>query len=305
MKGRHMRWSMAISLGAALAVCLCGCRANHRRDAVEAELRARETDVNTLKGELDRELLANRLLSQELAALQGLPGPDGVVRAPSEPYPVQSLALGRRTAGRYDDRLGGDDALDVQVEPRDTEGQAIKAPGTVSVEVFEVSPEGTKAPLSTWTVSREELRTKWQGGLFSTGYLLTFPWKVPPVTDKLRVVVRFQMLNGRVFEADKDVTIRVLPGAREKRKSLPLPLPLPAPPEPMPPGPQPDKPGEKPAEKPTDKPKEAEPKKKELPPPMPAGEEGPPLTRAGDASQIRLLKPIPLPADVRSAVVSE
>src|SRR5262245_54775221 len=216
-----MRWSKATCLGVALALAACGCRSNGRRDAVEAELRARETDVHTLRGELDREQLANRLLTAELAALQGLPCPDGHLRPPSEPYPVATLALGRQTAGRYNEALGGDDALQVQVEPRDTEAQAIKAPGAVFVEVYEVSPEGTKSPLSSWSVAGEELRTKWQSGLFSTGYLLTFPWKVPPVTDKLRVVVRFQMLSGRVFEADKDVTVRVLPGARERRKALP------------------------------------------------------------------------------------
>src|SRR5262245_2096901 len=236
-----MRWLMAICLGTALA--LCGCRSSC--DKVEAELRARETDVHTLRSELDGERLSNQLLTRELAALHGLPGPDGVLRPPSEPYPVQTVALGQRTAGRYDDRLGGDDALQVQVEPRDTEGQTIKAPGAVYVEAFEVSPEGTKAPLSSWTVSREELRTKWQGGLFSSGYLLTLPWKVPPVTEKLRVVVRFQMLNGRLFEADKDVTIRVLPGAREQRKLLPPGTVLPAP---LPPGEDAPRPPEKKAE---------------------------------------------------------
>src|SRR5262249_19391760 len=266
-------------LGAALAACLCGCRANHRRDAVEAELRARETDVHTLRSELDREQLTNRLLVRELAALQGLPGPDGVVRPPSEPYGVQSLALGRQTTGRYEEKLGGDDALQVQVEPKDTEGQAIKAPGTVYVEAFEVSPEGTKTPLSSWTVSREELRTKWQSGLFSNGYLLTLPWKVPPVTDKLRIVVRFQMLNGRLLEADKDVTIRVLPGAIEKRKVLPPPAPAPVLPAPLPPGEDAPKPVEKKPEEKKPEEKKPEEEKKELPPPSP--EEGPILNRTG------------------------
>lgn len=286
-----MRWSMGTCLGAALALIACGCRANGRRDAIEAELRAREADVHTLRTDLEREQLMNRLLVGELAALHGAPGPDGMPRPPSEPYPVQSVVLGRQTAGRFNDRLGGDDALQVQIEPRDTEGQAIKAPGSVFVEVFEVSPEGVKSPLSSWAVSREELRGKWQSGLFSSGYLLTLPWKVPPVTEKLRVAVRFQMLSGRLFEADKDIPIRVLPGAREQRKAPPPPAEL----APMPKfvGPLPEKPKEA---------KPPGPEKKELPPPT---EEGPVLMRGQAGGRIDVLKPQPLPPDEALPVVED
>jgi hypothetical protein len=286
-----MRWSLALLAGIALA--LCGCRSAGRCDAVEAELRAREADVNTLKAELDREHLNNQLLVRELAVLHGLPGPHGVPRHPGEPYPVVSIALGRRTGGRYDERLGGDDALEVQLEPRDTEGQTIKAPGAAHVEAYEVTAEGVKAPLSSWTVTRDELRTKWQTGLFSTGYLITLPWKVPPATERLRVVVRFQMLSGRLFEADRDVTIRLLPGARERRKGLPVPAPgtvLPAP-LPVEEIPAPEKPPERPPEK-----------KKELPPPS---EEGPVLMRSGASGRVELSKPMPLPAGAGAPVVSD
>src|SRR5262245_57310065 len=205
-----MRRTVAMTLAFVLVVGAAGCRSC---DKVESELRVKEEEVRELREELDRTGCANRALEREVMALRGLPGPDGVVHRPVEPYPVRSLALGRGTRGVPSETLPGDEALQVMVEPRDCEGQAIKAPGTLVVEALEVTKEGLKRPLSAWEVGPEQLRTKWQNGLFNTGYSLTFPWRVWPTTDQLRVVARFRLLDGRTFEADRDITIRVLPVA--------------------------------------------------------------------------------------------
>src|SRR5256885_3879302 len=39
-----------------------------------------------------------------------------------------------------------------------SDGQAIKAPGHLRVTALEISPEGLKAPLSTWEIPPQELR---------------------------------------------------------------------------------------------------------------------------------------------------
>src|SRR5262249_31204654 len=75
----------------------------------------------------------------------------------------------------------------------------------------------------------------WRGGLLATGYFLVFPWKVFPTTEKVRVLVQFTMPDGRVFEADRDVVVRVVPHANrhvppetpEERDPLPPPPPVP------------------------------------------------------------------------------
>jgi hypothetical protein len=285
-----MRWPVAMAMGLALTGGLCGCKGTSC-DKVEQELRAREEDVRHLKGELDRAEFYNQALSRELAAVRGEPGPTGHVEKPSEPYPVRSLRLGRGTAGRPAD-CGGDDALQVQVEPVDCEGQTIKAPGFLHVEAYEVTKEGIKRPLSAWDVPKDLLRYRWQSGLFNTGYMLTFPWKTAPATEKLRVVARFTLVDGRVFEADRDITVRVLP--ENVRRVIPsLPEPTPAPSHTLP------------------GPTEAPPPKKEapaLPPPTmkpepkgtPVSTDGPVLTggRADErAPAVRLLRPVPMPPE--------
>jgi hypothetical protein len=265
-----MRWPAALGLGAALVLGPAGCRST-KHDVVEAELRARECDVRTLRDELDRSEFLNHALSRELSALRGLPGPAGVIEKPSEPYPVRSIRLGRGTAGRPSD-CGGDDALQVQVEPIDCDNQVIKAPGSLYVEAIEVTKEGLKRPLSAWEVPPEELRRKYQSGLFNSGYMLTFPWKTPPTTEKLRVLARFRLVDGRIFEADKDISVRLLP---EQRRPV---LPAPSEVKPMLPAPE-----------------ESGPIVPAVPPASAPATGGPILTskKAG----VEILRPVPMPEE--------
>ncbi len=183
--------------------------------------------------------------------------------------------------------------------------------------VYEVNTEGLKRPLSVWQVSPQELRGKWQNGLITTGYVLVLPWKVWPSTEKLRVVARFQLVDGRTFEADKDVTVHVLP--EKARKSTPpaapaTPVPgapfmppAPAetrsPPEAIPFMPKPN-PEPKPAPDPPPSsdappaPKDAPPAPKDAPRPLPAPlpePEGPRLSSG--RQKVELLRPVALPPE--------
>jgi hypothetical protein len=288
---RTMRWLVVMCLGAALPLGLLGCR--NTCEKVELELRAREEDVRHLREELESSRFHNQLLHQEMLALRGAPGPDGHLIAPTAPHPIRSIRLGRQTGGRNSDDCPWHDALQVAVEPLDTESQAVKVPGNLFVEAFEVSTEGLKRPLSAWQVPAAELRGRWQNGLFSTGYLVTLPWRTWPTTEKLRIVARFQLLDGRVFEADKDVTLRLPP--ESLRKTLPVPgereLPAPTmptrPPDPTPtlPAPNVDEPAPKPPG-----PTPSMPAQSTEGPALSSGSPRPPVT-------VELLRPIPMPPE--------
>jgi hypothetical protein len=138
---------------------------------------------------------------------------------------VKEIVLGRQ-AGGYDQSCGhGDDALQVALEPHDQDGSTIKVPGYLHVDLLEILPGGTKRPLSSWDVPPNELRHSWKNGFFGSGYFVVLPWKCWPTTDKLRVVAQFTLPDGRLFEADKDVTLHLPPVAC--RKPLPPPDPVP------------------------------------------------------------------------------
>ena len=89
----------------------------------------------------------------------------------------------------------------------------------------EISPEGLKTPIGKWEVSPEQLRRTWRSGTFSSGYFVPLQWDRLPGTNRVRVSVRLVTLDGREFEADKDVTVRPLPGAGAGQGVVPIPPP--------------------------------------------------------------------------------
>ena len=218
------RSARALLLSAAAAVAALGCRSSGSQ--VEQALHARELDLMEARAELDHCRAINEGLQTELQALHGDPAtcpPGGCDKPASLAYPVHTLTLGRQTGGRDSDATGGDDSLQVVVEPRNADNQAVKVPGTLVVQALEITPSGVKRPLSSWHISEDELRRSYRSGLLTTGYVLVLPWKTFPSTEKLRVVVQLRTADGRLFEADKDVTIRVVPAAK---RPAPMPLPV-------------------------------------------------------------------------------
>lgn len=213
-----MRCLLVCSLGLSVLIAASGCRSC---DRVESELRARENDVRELREELDRCGVYNQTLQQEVHALRGqlgmpLSGP------PPAAYPVQKLTLGAQSGGRSNNVCPGDDSLQVEVEPRDPDNHVIKAPGQLLIMTEEITPEGLKRPLSSWMIPPDLLRKSWVNGLLTTGYLLNLPWKIWPSTEKLHISVQFQVADGRLFGADRDVTVRLTP-LNQRPGAAPLP----------------------------------------------------------------------------------
>src|SRR5262245_47958180 len=221
---------------------LAGCRSS---DLVEAELRTRERQLRELREELYRTESYNQALQREVHDFQHGAAAKVTPEQASQTYTIKEIVLGRQTGGYDDDRWPGDEALQAVVEPRDPDGHAIKAPGALHVLALEVSPEGLKTPLSSWEVPPDQLRRTWRSGLLSTGYYVILPWKAWPSSDRLRVVAQLTLADGRMFEADKDVSIRATPTRYRKTPTGPAPAcepDLPGPPGAEPPTlPQPRK----------------------------------------------------------------
>jgi hypothetical protein len=224
-------------------LCCAGCRSNN--DLVEAELRTKEMQLRSVQEERDHLVAFNDALQREVKALRGVvvtPTPEEA----SQTCPLRTIVLGRQTGGLDEDGCPGDEALQVLVEPRDAEGHTLKVPGTLLIQALEITPEGLKKPLSAWQFGGDALRRAWRSGLLTTGYYFVLPWKNWPATDKVRVVAQFVLADGRAFEAERDVTVRVAPAGYRKPgppaegppaeplSPLPAPRPLDPPPLPLP-----------------------------------------------------------------------
>jgi hypothetical protein len=225
--------SQGLLVGLTILLLCPGCR---NSDLVEAELRSRDRELRHLRGELTSAEWENQALTHVLQGIrQGSPISPELA---SQIYTIRQITLGRQTGGYDRDDKHGDDALQVVVEPRDCDGHVLKAPGALHVEAMEINAEGVKLPLSAWDLGPEEVRRSWRSGLLTTGYVAILPWQKWPSFEKVRVVVRFILADGRLFEADKDIRVRLLPAAARQLPTVTEPLgpavpgtprPLPAP----------------------------------------------------------------------------
>ncbi len=211
-----------------LLITVAGCRAPNT-DLIEAELRTKERQLEEMKAELNKCECEVQSLESELEQFQkrhlktaGQPAPVQMI--------VQNITLGRLTGGVDEDPdCPGDEALQIMLEPRDQDDQSIKAPGALHVAAFEVSPQGVKTLLSSWDVPARELRRKWESPVFGgSAYRVILRWQNPPTTEKLRVVVLFTTPDGRKFEADRDVSVR-LPERPKRKRPKPDQKPKPQP----------------------------------------------------------------------------
>jgi hypothetical protein len=189
-------------------------------DLVEAELRTRENQLRECHGQLLHAGASNTALRQELDSLRLGAGATVSPELAAQTFTVKEIAFGPLSGGYDNDGLPGDEALVVVLEPHDLDGQAIKAPGGLRIDVFDVAPNGLMSAIAAWEVAPEQLHRTWRNGFLSTGYYLLLPWQKWPSQPKVRVVANFRLPDGRLFQADKEYGIR-LPAA-----PLPPPVPL-------------------------------------------------------------------------------
>ncbi|MFT3879344.1 MAG: hypothetical protein QM703_06765 [Gemmatales bacterium] len=183
------------------------------QDLVEADLRGQERCIQDLKEQLERKEGAIHGLDLEVERLQQAAIKNQPAGEPQAPGVIKEITLGRLTGGyRNNPKSLYDDSVQFLIEPKDADGHSIKMPGSVHIELFEFPPNGVKVPLSAWDISARELRRSWDQPLFGgPAYRILVPFKALPASERMRVLVRFTTLDGKLFEAEKDFSIR-LPG---------------------------------------------------------------------------------------------
>ncbi len=198
----------------------CGCRAVTRSpyDLIESELRTKERELEQTRAELQNARLLNDAYGR---STRGAIVPDGNSQLIQ---PVKEIVLGTGTGGVDNDGRPGDEELQVVIVPRDGDNSAVKVPATATILAYEIATNGSKKAIGRWDVSADTMRKLWRGGLFTTGYYLTLRWDQLPAYERVRIQVRLQTADGRDYETDRDVTIRVVPGgARLDEGFCPVP----------------------------------------------------------------------------------
>jgi hypothetical protein len=217
------RWFVCIICVSHLAF-LFGCKPNKRYDLIEAELRTRERELADTRAALDQARNLNRAYAQQATGVEP-PPPNAPVYVP-----VKEITLARGTGGVFDEGTSGDDGLMVVVVPRDEDGAAVKVPARLEVAAWDITPAGLKTQIGNWAVPAEKVRPTWRSGFISTGYFVALPWQTRPSSERVRIAVRLTTLDGRAFETDKDINVKLGPGPRTGSPDLQQTPVLPTPP---------------------------------------------------------------------------
>lgn len=152
-------------------------KAEHRLAAQEAAI-----------GELKQQLRVARGLSEE--DLQKL-------------YYPERLTIDSQSGGADYDGQPGDDGVTVYLRPVDREGDAVKVPGDVTIQLYDLAAPPNRNLVGEYKVPVDQVGRLWHGKLLARHYTIKCPWpSTPPAHSELTIRALFvDFLTKRVVSA--------------------------------------------------------------------------------------------------------
>jgi outer membrane murein-binding lipoprotein Lpp len=226
---------MCIVGAAALAA---GCASRGQLDVLESRLRQQDDTITQLQNQVSTtqsQLQAARRESDELRTQVADGTRTARVEQVSALGTVEGIELNRYLTGGLDkDGQPGDEALSAVVVPTDSQGNLVKAPGSVAVTLFDLSKPEAQQRIGHWEYSAKQADSLWHSGFLGSGYIVRVPWQEKPQSANLLVHARLKTIDGRQFDTSQTIHI-VPPGgalpaaapgvAADTSKEQPVPQP--------------------------------------------------------------------------------
>lgn len=190
---------VALACGLMLvAVLAAGCGIGSERKA-PAEIKVQQIarEKTELMRDLQQAKAENQQLAEQIKALSVFPEDK-----PLNPYRLKRVKITRYTNFYDKDNDGKREKLIVYIEPIDLDGDAVKAAGTVNVQLWNLNNLNGQALLGQWQVDPNDLRKLWYDTLVSANYRLIFdaPPGLDVLAEPLTVKVTFtDYLTGEIF----------------------------------------------------------------------------------------------------------
>jgi hypothetical protein len=131
----------------------------------------------------------NQALQNQLITTTGLPEDVRLENITT----AEKIKIAKRT-GFYDkDKDGTKETLIVYLQTIDSAGDAIKSPGIVTIELWNLNAPQQNAKILSRQITAEELKSLWVGTLMTSYYRLTLdaPENISPTTQQLTLKVNF------------------------------------------------------------------------------------------------------------------
>jgi hypothetical protein len=132
-------------------------------------------------------------------------------------FTADRIELATRSGGLDVDGKPGDDGVVLYVQPRDSDGDVIKAAGEFTIQLTDLTVPDKPRSLGVFHYKdRDELRKCWYGGLMTNHYTFKCPFAAEfsgniPREVHARVVF-LDWLTGKELTADRTLTLKLVSG---------------------------------------------------------------------------------------------
>ncbi|MHC5110863.1 MAG: hypothetical protein ACYTHJ_13410 [Planctomycetota bacterium] len=211
MKARRRSQAARLAIAGIGVIAWTGCAASSER----AMLLQKNRELRDENAKLNRQLVANeertRALQLRVDTLTG-----SSADQPSDLFSPTKLRFASLSGGADYDGEPGDDGITVYVQPVDADGEVVKAPGRLRVQLLDNSDLANPRVLGTYAISDpDELRKSWYGRFGTRHYTLKCPFpegtSLPP-SGKVNVAVEFvDFQTGRTLTATEEMTFAPRP----------------------------------------------------------------------------------------------
>ncbi len=214
MRLRHT-WMLCL-----LAAAYSGCAARRSHDIVESRLREQSRLLAETESSLTKAQNELAIARQESDSLRQQLIADGK----SPILPEQADVLFRATGIKINELLTGsldrdgqpgDELLSAVVVPHDTDGEPMKLPGEMHLELFDLSQPGEQKRIGEWTFAASDAREHWHSGFLSSGYMFQLPWQQAPSSKQVVLHAQLKTADGREFNTSATIDITP-PGPTEQ-----------------------------------------------------------------------------------------
>ncbi len=189
-------------------VCLAtsGCLSPGQRAKLAQDNESLRREVNRLNRVVAQREGTVSHLQRQVSKLQGF-SPD----RPATLFAPVKVEIASLTGGANYDDQPGDDGVNVYLRLLDADGDTIKAPGKITIQLVDNSLMGSPKVLGVYVFGNpQQLRETWYGKFGTSHYTLKCPFRPNTrlSTNQLDVRVEFiDYLTGRTLTAVKEVSI--------------------------------------------------------------------------------------------------
>jgi len=181
---------------------LNGCRTPAEGPSLTDQIEQLTQEKAQLQRQIEQTNTENDELKSRVQVLSSLGGEARIENL----SPLTSIKIGRYTNFYDKDKDGKKETFIVYIQPIDAEGDKVKAPGQIDVQLWNLNNSAGEALLGSWHVGPDELRELWFATIVTINYRLTFdmPDTVESFAEPLTVKVAFKdSLTGKTFEQQK------------------------------------------------------------------------------------------------------